>query len=96
MGDVDVQLTQAQCCCSSLKFFKIAGFMFVMCYSHVHYINWSLATEREQGHKEREYSHPAYSEVAVSPCDLTDSACDINCCSDQVRYQKTWVNKSII
>jgi hypothetical protein len=96
MDDVDVQLTQAHCCCSSLKFFKIAGFTFVMCYSHVHYINWSLATGREECHKEREYSHPAYSEVALSPCDLTDSACDINCCSDQVCYQKMWVNNSII
>ncbi|XP_033610631.1 tectonic-2-like isoform X2 [Cryptotermes secundus] len=58
-------------------------FTLMVCKSDVRYINWTLATERGQSHKERDYSHPAYNEVAVSPCDLTEDSCDIHCCSDQ-------------
>ncbi|XP_069675539.1 tectonic-3-like [Periplaneta americana] len=58
-------------------------FMFTTCYSDVRYINWSLATEKGFSHKEREYGHPAYNDVAIVSCDLTENSCDINCCSDQ-------------
>lgn len=79
-----------------LDFIRVAGFTFVVCNSDVRYINWTLATERGQSHKERDYSHPAYNEVAVSPCDLTEDSCDIHCCSDQACYQKMNISNNII
>jgi hypothetical protein len=69
-----------------LEFIYFAGFTFVVCNSDVRYINWTLATEKGLSHKERDYSYPAYTEVAVSSCDLTEDSCDINCCSDQACY----------
>jgi hypothetical protein len=71
-----------------LDFIYLTGFIFMVCSSDVHYINWTLATDRGRSHKERDYSYPAYNEVALSPCDLTEDSCDMNCCSDQVCYQK--------
>lgn len=79
-----------------LDFIRVAGFTLMVCNSDVRYINWTLATERGQSHKERDYSHPAYSEVAVSPCDLTEDSCDIHCCSDQACNQKMNIINSTI
>jgi hypothetical protein len=68
----------------------------MVCNSEVHYINWTLAAEKGLSHKERDYSYPAYNEVAVSPCDLTEDSCDINCCSDQACYQKMNITNSTV
>nr|CAD7263542.1 unnamed protein product [Timema shepardi] len=58
-------------------------FLCVVCDFPVHPINWSLATVKGSSPRERAYFHPAYSEVASSPCDLTENFCDVSCCSDQ-------------
>nr|CAD7432891.1 unnamed protein product [Timema monikensis] len=58
-------------------------FLCVVCDFPIHPINWSLATVKGSSPRERAYFHPAYSEVASSPCDLTENFCDISCCSDQ-------------
>nr|CAD7454727.1 unnamed protein product [Timema tahoe] len=62
---------------------KGTSFLCVVCDFHIHPINWSLATVKGSSPRERVYFHPAYSEVASSPCDLTENFCDISCCSDQ-------------
>nr|CAD7396202.1 unnamed protein product [Timema poppensis] len=59
------------------------GFLCVVCDFPIHPINWSLATVKGSSSRERAYFHPAYSEVASSPCDLTENFCDVSCCSDQ-------------
>nr|CAD7570426.1 unnamed protein product [Timema californicum] len=61
----------------------MVGFLCVVCDFPVHPINWSLATVKGSSPRERAYFHPAYSEVASSPCDLTENFCDVSCCSDQ-------------
>lgn len=70
-------------CNSLFAFFPVTHFTCVS--TSTLPINWTLATFTNLVF-ERRYTYPAYNEVAPSPCDLTQSFCDIYCCSDVVCY----------
>ncbi|GLH11114.1 Uncharacterized protein GBIM_15956 [Gryllus bimaculatus] len=62
---------------------RILEQLFFSIFANNYFINWSIATDRILGRKERNVQYLGYKKDTVLDCDLLEGICDINCCTDK-------------